>query len=263
MYDYHIHSNFSDDSDTPLNEMIEAAIEKGIVEIAVTDHYDPDNPDREFPMEIDFLGYHKQLAEAVEHFSDRIKVIKGIEIGVQHGDTLIKCENAAAAFPYDFIIGGFHSACGYDLRENYFKNKNTEEGIYDFYAYIADCIRRFKNFDILAHFNIIDRYADYVPDYAPYMEIIEHILKTLIDNNKGLEFNASCFRYNLSGRTTPASEILGMYKSMGGEIMTIGSDAHKAQDVGYGYHKIVDILKSHGFNYISLFEKRKPSFVKI
>ena len=82
MYDYHIHTDFSDDCCVPMEEMIKAAIEKGLLELAVTDHYDPDYADRNFPFEIDFPNYYEKLNEFADRYKKRIKVIKGIEIGI-------------------------------------------------------------------------------------------------------------------------------------------------------------------------------------
>ncbi|MCL2437298.1 MAG: histidinol-phosphatase HisJ family protein, partial [Clostridiales bacterium] len=259
----HTHSSFSYDSSTKVDEMIEAAIKKGIKEIAITDHYDPDYPDPAFPFDLTFPEYHQKLLDVSDAYRGQIKVVKGIEIGIQHGETLIKCENAANAFPYDFILGSFHSAYNQDLYSQYFKDRSAEKGVYDFYLYVADCLTAYKNFDVLGHFNVIDRYVDKIPAYHPYMEIIEEILKDLIYHGKGLELNTSSFRYKMEGRTKPSKEILELYKTLGGEIITIGSDAHQTQHLGYRYDAAIEILKSYGFKYISTFENRKPDFVKI
>ena len=263
MYDYHVHTDFSDDGFASISEIIDTAIEKGIKEIAITDHYDPDYPDPDFPFDINFISYHNALLKAEREYKDRIKILKGIEIGIQHGETLIKCEKAANAFPYDIVLGSFHTICGDDLYSNYFTNRNAEEGVRDYYVYMADCLKIYKNFDILGHINVIDRYAGHVPDYSPYMEIIESILRMLIENGKGIETNASGAWYGMGERTMPSKEILKLYKDLGGEIITIGSDAHKVSQIGYGYNAAVESLKSHGFKYICTFEGRKHKFVKI
>lgn len=264
MYDYHVHSSFSTDASAPMNEMIDAAIAKGISEIALTDHFDPHYPNPDFPFLIDFPVYYKTLSEAVSRYEGRIKVLKGVEIGIQHGDILAECEAGANAFEYDFIIGAFHSAYNFTLYDNqYFKKRKSKDPFYDYYAYMADCLAKYKAFDVLAHLNVIDRYADCVPDYTPYTDIIENILKTLIENGKGLEFNTSSFRYGMGERTMPAKEILKLYRSLGGEIITVGSDAHNPQDVGYMCIEAVEILKSYGFKYIATYENRKAEFVKI
>jgi len=263
MYDYHTHSDFSGDCNTPMREMIDAAIKTGIKEIAVTDHYDPDYPDNDYPFTIDFPEYHKLLPIIEHEYGDRIKVVKGIEIGIQPAETLIKCEAALNAFPYDFVLGAFHATDKIDLFTDFFKYKSVENGFYDYYVNMAECLRDYANYDVLAHINIIDRYSPYVPDYAPYMDIIENILASLIGNGKGLEINTSSYRYGMNDRTIPPEDILKLYKSLGGEIITVGSDAHKPRDVGYKYDIAVEILKNCGFKYISTFKNRKVDFVKI
>lgn len=262
MYDYHSHSNFSDDSSTPLRDMIHAAIDKGIQELAITDHYDPDYPDRNYPFELDFKPYQDALLAAESEFSSRIKIIKGIEIGIQLGDTISKCETAANSFPYDFILGSFHCASGEDLYTEFFKTRSDEKGIEEFYDYVFKGIEAFSNFDVMGHINVIDRYVKNIPPYAPYMEILEAILKKLINMGKGIELNTSSFRYGLGERTTPSKEILSMYKDLGGEIITIGSDAHRESHLGYMYKEATEILHSHGFRYLTTFEKRIPKQVK-
>ena len=263
MFDYHVHSIFSDDAVTPIDVMIQTAISRGIKEIAITDHYDPDYTDPNYPCTIDLDEYGKALEQAQEFYKDEIKIVKGIEMGLQHGGTLTKCEIAAAAFPYDFIIGAFHHACSRDLETQFFKERSAEEGIYDYYTYVTDSLSVYKDYDIFGHINVVDRYTPFIPDYAPFMEIIEKLLKVIIADGKGLEFNTSSIRRGLGDRTTPPQEIIALYKSLGGEIITIGSDAHKAEHVGYGYSEAVDILKANNFKYITLFDNRTPRFERI
>jgi len=263
MYDYHSHSSFSDDCSTPMKHMVEAAISLGIKEMAITDHYDPDYPDKNFPFDLDFEAYYHALLDVEVNYSSKIKIIKGIEIGIQHGYTHIKCNTAAEAFPYDYILGSFHCCSGQDLYNEYFKTRSDEKGIKEFYDYVYKGITDFNDFDVLGHINVIDRYAGKIPDYSQYMEIIKLILKKLIKMGKGIEMNTSSFRYGLGDRTTPSSEILTLYKKLGGEIITIGSDAHRESHVGFMYKEATEILISHGFKYITTFDKRVPTQIRI
>ncbi|MBK5246429.1 MAG: histidinol-phosphatase HisJ family protein [Peptostreptococcaceae bacterium] len=263
MYDYHSHSFFSDDSSVPLKNMIEAAISMGIKELAVTDHYDPDYPDKNFPFDLDFNLYHQALLAAEKEHSKNIKVVKGLEMGIQHGETNKKCYLAASDFPYDFIIGSFHCCGGQDLYSKYFIERSDEDGVREFYDYVYEGICDFNNFDVLGHINVIDRYVSKIPDYSQYMFKIEQILTKLINMGKGIELNTSSFRYGLGERTTPSKEILALYKSLGGEIITIGSDAHREKQLGYKYKEAIEILISHGFKYITTFDKRVAKQIKI
>lgn len=266
MYDYHTHSSFSDDCNIPVREMIEAAIKKGIKEMAVTDHYDPDYPDLEYPFLMNFEEYHKTLLDIKEEYKNKIKIVKGIEIGIQHGDTLEKCKKEANSFPYDFILGSFHCTDSKDLYLGYFtEDIDTAKAFERYYEYVFECLKNYMDFDVLGHINVVDRYVPFsnIPNYKPYMDIIEAILKLLIENGKGIEFNSSCYRYLRDGRTTPTPEILNLYKELGGEILTFGSDSHNPSCLGDHYEEVVASLKGIGFRYLSTYENRKVNFVKL
>lgn len=264
MYDYHTHSSFSDDCSTPMKEMLDAACRIGIREIAVTDHFDPDYPDPEFPFELDFPSYYKELNELKEAYSKRIKVLKGIEIGVQHGTVMEKCKAKTKEFDYDFIICSFHCAEGYELYgTRYFANRSIEEAYVAYYTYVRDCLHQYKEYDVIGHLNIIDRYTDRIAADEVYMNLVEEILKIVIADGKGIEINTSSFRYGMGDRTTPTGKMLQLYKELGGEIVTIGSDAHRTKDIGCGFEFAVEMIKSAGLNYLTTFDQRKPSFIKL
>ena len=264
MFDYHTHSSFSDDGSTSMKEMIEAACRIGIREIAITDHYDPAYPDRNFPFEIDFPAYYKALNSAKEAYSGRIKVLKGIEIGIQHGDVLEDCRKKAREFDYDFILGSFHCAEGHDLcGRSFYKNRSIEDTYVAFYSYMRDCLVQYKDYDVLGHFNVIDRYAGRLPLSAVYMDLVEEILKIIIADGKGIEINTSSFRYGMGDRTTPSKEILHLFKDLGGEIVTIGSDAHRPEDIGDRFDFAKEMIRSAGLNYLAVFDQRKVDFIRI
>ena len=264
MYDYHTHTFFSDDCSTPMKDMIDAACRQGFKEIAITDHYDPDYVDRSFPFELDFAGYHKAMMEAQETYKDRIKVLKGIEIGIQHGETIEKCKEAARSFDYDFIIGSFHFAQGIELYgTGFFEGRSAEDSYIAYYSYMLDCLSKYKDYDILGHINYIDRYTDRIPDSSVYMDLVEEILRMIISDGKGIEINTSSFRYGMGERTTPAKEMLQLYKDLGGEIITIGSDAHRAKDFGCRFDTAVEMIKASGIKYLATFEQRKLNLIDL
>lgn len=264
MYDMHNHTLHSDDSSATMTSMVEAGIQQSLKGIAITDHYDPDYPTPEFPFTPDFPAYQNEMEEVKSTYGHKIDVLLGIEIGIQHGSTLKKCLEAAKGYPYDFILGSFHCAHGKDLYVDYFNNDWSVEAAYHgFYQYILDCLKEYEEFDVLAHINILDRYTSRVPSYAPYMEEIEAILMHLLDKGKGLEINTSSFRYNLGDLTTPSYEILKLYKQLGGEILTLGSDAHSPRHVGYRLDWAKEFASHCGFRYYTYYKNRNPVFEKI
>ena len=264
MYDYHTHSSFSDDSSTPMKQMAEAAASLGLSEIVVTDHYDPDYPLPDWTVNVDFASYIKKIDETALLFRNRINVKKGIEIGIQHGETLKKCSSAANSGDYDFIIGSFHCAEGFELScGDFFEGRSAADAIAAFYRYNILCLSSYNDFDVLGHINVIDRYAPELPDPDSNRDLLEELLTLIIEKGKGIEINTSSFRYGMGDHTTPTEQILRLYKKLGGEIITVGSDAHRPQDVGYAIDWAYDKLRGLGYRYVTTFCEREPSFNKL
>lgn len=280
MYDYHTHTNFSDDSTAIPKEMIERAISLNVKELAITDHFDPDYPDSNFPFLIDFPKYYETLSSLAEEYLDRIKVVKGLEVGIQHGKTLEKCKNGVNSFSYDFIIGSFHCFNGDDLYTCNYEEMESGKIIPSFYEYMYTTLKEYSDFDVLGHINVIDRYVgnlkyfkeegipyymsgNFKKAYEKSYEIIYEILKDIISKGKGIEVNTSNFRYGMKDRFVPAREILKLYKELGGEILTIGSDAHNPNQLCDGFDLIKEYLLSEGFKYQGTYSNRNIKMVSI
>ena len=132
----------------------------------------------------------------------------------------------------------------------------------DYYEEIYKLVTQYSNYSILGHLDHIQRYNETIHPFEKSREIITKILKKVIEDNKGIEVNTSSFRYGLKD-LTPERNILKLYHELGGKIITIGSDAHKAEDVGTYIPYIQEELKKIGFNYICTFEKMEPIFHKL
>lgn len=263
MFDMHTHTNYSDDCSTEMEDLIIHGLEKNLSGIAITDHYDPDYPERSYSFIPDFSSYHKDLLHYSLAYNNKILIMKGLEAGIQSGSTIEKLNKEISSFPYDFVIGSFHTCLGQDLYQDYFIGKDVEAGYHDFYKYMVTCLNEFNNYDILGHINVVDRYAPYIPSEELFTEDFDKILSLLIKKGKGLEINTSSFRYNLEGVTHPTERVLKMYCKKGGEILTIGSDSHTPQGVGFKLDWALEFAKSCGFNYTAHFIDRKPVFTRI
>ena len=267
MLDYHIHTSLSDDSETPYYEMLDQACRLGLKEIAVTDHHDPDYTDPDYPFQLDFDKYHMMLETAIMDYHKKIEVKRGLELGIQK-TCLDKCTACAKAYPYDFIIGSFHMSNGatIDMPE-FYEGRSGLEIQESFYKYMLECLKDYNDYSVIGHINIVDRYQHLFLPGEPLnppevMEIIRAILEVVIYNGKGIEFNTSSFRYK-TPITVPSPEILKAYKELGGEIITLGSDAHSPDYIAYNFKYAADMLESFGFKYVSTFKEMKPDFIKI
>lgn len=265
LWDVHMHSQFSGDSDTPQDAMIQSALQNGLAGICFTDHLDIDYPEEPDLFLLDLPNYTASVLAMQEKYKDKLPVCLGIELGLQphlaalHADILKQ-------YPFDFVIGSSHVVHGVDPYYPVFYEGRTEkEGYREYFESILENIIAFDGFDVYGHIDYVVRYGptrneNY--DWKDYRDILDEILKTLIAKGKGIEINTGGFKYGL-GHPNPTEEIIRRYRELGGEIITIGADAHKPEHVAFDLKKVPNILKEAGFSYFTVFKKRKPEFIKL
>jgi histidinol-phosphatase (PHP family) len=266
MFDYHVHTSYSADSRADVHDVIKAAIEKGIKEIAITDHVDIDYPDKEINFSINLQHYQNTLNAIYEEYSKQIRIVKGIEVGLQE-HVLEETHALIDDFHYDYIIGSIHVADKQDLHNgDFFRDKSPAEAYERFYINTYNCLKSYKAYSILGHINLIDRYQKYITKpvhFSKYSDILYEILKMVIEDGKGIEINTSGFRYGMDS-FLPSKDILRLYKELSGEIITVGSDAHTTDYLGYKIADVYTLLREEfGFKYITTFKNRKPTQIKL
>lgn len=264
--DYHIHSQFSADSEMNLEEICETALNLGLDEIAVTDHHDIDYQDDSIEFLIDKNEYLETLEKYQQKYHGKLNIKKGIEMGLQL-DILEECDQYLDD-DFDFIIASFHTADKADLHTgDFFKGYSQWEAYLSYLETVLKTVKKYENYSVLGHLDIIRRYGDY--DNKPDLmenptaaSIIEEILKTIIKKDKGLEVNTSGYRID-GFNPMPSFAILKLYKELGGEILTIGSDSHSTDQLTQKFDYTLDQLKEIGFKKLSTFNNMKVDFYSI
>lgn len=262
-YDYHVHSLFSPDCDTPLEDILERAIELGLKEVAIVDHYNPNYPVLQFLNEPLSDADFETMCAVADRYADRVRLVKGIENGILL-DTIADNDRAAALHPYDFVMASFHSMDGCELNSHaLFDGRTVEQTYIYYYNYIYEALKLHTDFDVLGHLNLLERYYDEKPDVSVYWDLVEAILRLLAEGGRGLEINTSNVRYGHPNVSLPTKRMLETYRAFGGETVTIGSDAHFAKDVGSDLDHACELLASAGFRYFATFKDRKPTYVPL
>lgn len=260
--DFHMHTGFSYDSESTPEEMIKAAIQKGMRTICITDHHDLDFVE---PAATDFETYWPTLRGLQEKYRDQIEILIGMEFGMQSHLGHV-CDDLACKYPFDFVIGSIHIFDGYDpFYPEYFQKTEDEEGYKRAFELTLEGLRATKEIDVLGHLDYIVRYGTQREKsycYTKYADYIDAILNYLIENGKGLEVNTSGWKYGLTF-AHPHQDVLKRYKELGGEIITIGSDAHKPEHIAYDFGQVKAYLDACGFKYYTEFRQRKPVFCAI
>lgn len=264
--DYHVHSDFSSDSTTPMESQIEQAIALGLERICFTDHMDYDFP-QGYPLTFEFNPdeYHAKLDHMKEQYKDKIKILKGVELGLRPY-LAERYQALMNQYNFDFAIGSSHLVNQADpFHPTYWEGITEQEGITRYFQSILDNLTAFHDFDVYGHLDYVVRYAptknaNY--SYAHYKEILDQVLTTIIKTGKGIEINTSGFKYGLE-QPHPKADIIKRYLDLGGTIITIGSDAHKPEHLTYDFAKATNLLLSLGLDHYTIFENRQPIFIKL
>jgi len=264
MYDYHMHSYFSTDCAIPVKEMIEGAIAAGMKEIAITDHVDYEYNSTEIQFDFDVeVGLHEYEVTGSE-FADRITVRKGIEIGIQP-HVLGRCSVLVNMHAFDFVIASVHNSGKQDLYNgDFYRDRTPEEALLFFYDELYHMLKNYKDYSVIGHFDIVKRYNDDVKalSFEKYREVIAKPLMEIIKAGKGIELNLSGFRQGL-GESLPSFDVLKLYRELGGEIITIGSDSHVPETIGDQFRLGVEMLRKAGFENVYRFERMQPISVPL
>lgn len=263
--DCHMHTEFSLDSEAKPEDMIESAIAKGLDAVCVTDHEDRDYISEGKPWTFDAEQYFTRMEEMQETYRDRILVHIGVEIGLQpHLGEYYR--DYVRRRPFDFVIGSVHLIKNQDpYYKEFFEGRSDAQAYEEAFLETYENIRKVEDFDVLGHLDYVTRYGKYQAEeysYGRFADIIDEILRHLIEHGKGLELNTGGLKDGLP-YAHPHMDVLKRYRELGGEILTIGSDAHKPEHVAYDFRKVPDIMRNCGFRYYTEFVGRKPVFRKI
>ena len=272
--DCHMHSHHSGDSEASMESMIDRAVELGLDTIAFTEHQDfnyaksPEG-ETEYCDENAFMlnadSYLYELLGMREKYRDKIRIEFGVEVGLQKScvkENLIFCRE----HEYDFIIGSLHLVDGKDpYYKQFFEGRNEKDVLRQYFTEYLENIKKFHNFDVLGHLDYIVRYLpsgtrEY--NYADYGDIIDEIFRYLIENEKGIEINTNAISKGMK-EFHPCMAALKRYRELGGEIVTVGSDAHKPENIADHFDKVPDVLKEAGFDYYCIYENRLPEYHKL
>ena len=262
LIDYHIHSNNSFDSKETVLSVCEAAIEKGINEICFTEHFSVKEGIKSYGF-FNLKKFSDEIKECREIFKDKLIIRAGIEICEPH-ENEEELREILENIPFDFILGSVHNF-DYNIGLVTYMSCHSKEESYSRYFEEVNKVCMSPHIDVVAHLDLMKRYAfnthgNY--DFNEYKETIEEVLNNIIKAGKGIEVNTSTLR-GVVNETMPSIDILKMYYDLGGKIITVGSDAHKAEDVGSHIKESIEMLKSIGFKNIYRFKNRQGIPVEI
>lgn len=264
--DYHMHTNCSSDSKAALEQQAEAAYRAGIAEICVTDHWNLlDQQANPLPHHYDWAISKANWRRARERFTGRVEIRLGIEVG--NGVLDSAAVDRSLELPeLDFVIGSLHNQSAAAGGRGIFtvargcKTRADCVALLEDYMDTLDALTDTAGFDVLGHIIYPLRYLppQYELDLKPWWDRLAHILQKVIRSGRGIELNTT------QGETVEQwTGLLRLYHDLGGEILTLGSDAHRPQVVGAAIPQAGALARAAGFRYIATYRRRTPAFVKL
>ena len=263
--DYHLHTWISSDSPASLEQQARSALDAGMNELCVTDHWNLlDQMANPLPRTRDWADSIAQCQEARQLFDGQLEIRLGIEVGNGEIDPKAVSEGLLqAGSDLDFVIGSLHNMSlgsgGIGIFTAAKNCRQMEDGIalLDDYVDTLTTLAATDTFDVMGHVIYPLRYlpAQWQLTLDPYEEQLRNLFQTLIETGRGIEFNTT------QGHTIEDwIPVLKLYRECGGEIITTGSDAHRVGQTGAGFMDAYKLLKTLGYQWYSTYRNRKPVF---
>jgi histidinol-phosphatase (PHP family) len=265
--DFHMHSKISPDGHSSMYEMACASAAAGVQILCFTDHCDM----------VDWVR-HKPTDEGLEmmpllmdHYRQMLEQSPPVDVrlGIELGEAQLNPEpvEEITSYPLDFVLGSLHILRGYgDVYFIEYESLDHCRHMMDTYLDNLLEVAQMDFFDVMAHIgypkrNMRSRGFDYALTVENGGDKLREILETLISNGRGIEVNCSGIRDGCG--PFPDLDILKLFRELGGEIVTLGSDAHRPEDAAKGLREGMELIQAAGFRYVTTFKKREPEFISL
>lgn len=261
MFDYHLHSQVSFDSNCDPEDIVIAAERSGLKEICFTDHYDFNDV---FKDKCDLFTMDQYRVAYDGLSSGTVTIRRGVEFGLTPWNQT-DLKNLLKMYNFDFVIGSVHYTGGYDpYYEEFWLHNGLDTAFEKYLLQTVECVKAHDDFDVLGHLNYVCK-SLHSPTRKPlyyhdYRDICDEIMKLLVQRGKGMEINTS--GVDRVGDFLPSRDFIKRFRELGGEIITVGFDSHDSTRVGQHIAGALEIAKDI-FGYVCTFDKRNVIFQKL
>lgn len=261
--DYQVHSYRSHDGKASILEQCERAVELGLDELGFSEHKDF-NPEDPVVGHFDYNRYSDEIAQAKELYAGKLIIRMGVELDYQQWfQDMIADYLTDHAF--DFIISSVHYADGATvMTPEYIRGRDVQECYQSYFEEVLASVRQ-GCMKILGHMEYANRRG--VPAFgpyeaSPYREITTEIYDLMIRKGIALEINTAGLRQG-AGITYPCEQQVALYAERGGKLLSIGSDAHRPEDLADCYTVAAEMALRNGFTHITTWKNGAPRQVPL
>ncbi len=274
LIDYHVHTSFSEDAEASPAECARAAARRGLGGIIFTEHLEfpapPGWPEPAYTPSrlLDMARFRRTVTNLAEIWRGKLAIGCGAELGLEAHNLLgVERFRQEEAPRFDLVLGSLHAIGGTLVQLHAYTDPiGPARAASLYFERLVEGVRRAaatKACDVIGHLDLPKRSPSFGSfRLAEHREEVEAVLRLVIAGGMGIECNTSGYRQS-PGEPYPGLEVLKLYRELGGEIVTVGSDSHSAETVGQGSDRALDLLRAAGFRYVTLFSHRKPTFEPI
>jgi histidinol-phosphatase (PHP family) len=258
LVDYHVHSTFSCDGRSSINDFCRKAIELKFREIGFSEHMDFDPSDEGFGF-FNYGSYASAIEEARLLFKNELTIRKGVEVDYQKRfeDQIrdrLKGKN------FDFIIGSVHYVKGEIVAPHLLAKRNLKEIYREYFDEIENSVES-RLFNVVGHLDVVRKYTTsraIHQENSEYWKKLEAVLEKIRDSKMFLEINSkpSVFKPRCS-EVSPNKKAIKSYLDCGGKRVSVGSDAHSKEELGNGVKETFDFLVRNSQSIDLLFSKER------
>lgn len=240
--DYHIHTKRCKHARGEMREYVEQALTRNIPEIAFTDHIPlPGNFDLAHRMALSELeGYFREIETLQEEYP-QIRILGGIEADYYEGFEEF-LQGILSQYPFDLVIMSVHFIKGWGDTNWVFSYHFPDRPLHDIYS---DYLRTLSTgvdtglFQVVGHLDLI-KSAD-LSILGRNEAEVQDLLQRIKKRDMAIEINTSGLRKEIA-ETYPTLQMLPLISELNIPL-TIGSDAHQPDQVGFCFRQLEEELK--------------------
>ncbi len=257
--DYHVHSNHSFDGKDSIEALCQAAVLENVTEFCLTEHIEPHHPNAQCDIPPVYANWFRDLAAARERFPG-LTLRAGLEIG-DNAPFREEIYATLDALPLDFRLLSMHLVDGLDPYDAvYFEGRSQEEAYRRYVEAKLESVLHFQDYDAVAHLGYCGKFAPYPPETRPLRwhhapDHLDMLLRAIAQNGRALEINTSGLKQTDS--PIPGWDILRRFAELGGEFVTLASDAHSGAFIGFRLEDARRIALSAGLRWGVTFDRRR------
>ncbi|MGM5487356.1 MAG: histidinol-phosphatase HisJ family protein [Nanobdellota archaeon] len=257
MFDYHVHTNYTFDARSTVDEYCQATSAAGIDEICFTNHQEANLTRGRYKLALTRRewGRHFKEVELARQQYPELTLRVGVELGYYPGMEAT-LEAFTAKYPFDYVLGSVHSVNEQMISAPMTRAVSIDEAnevAHDYFSLVKQAISS-ELFDAIGHIELPRKQLPGLP-FQVYRDELLECGELMLRHDVGFEVNTGGYRHQ-AGETYPQPAALEMLCELGVTKVSMGSDAHMTPELGHEFPTAVALLKRCGYGSLCRYENR-------